>query len=156
MTTKEFIVRLDSIKDPGRLAGLKRVFGSGGAEIAGLKTLAQLGVTIADHTGSIPYKIVAYMHGRGIANEKTGSIAKVLHAAAMLKEKGASESGELSFDKRFDALVACRDYHTLKVHLIQVIPFLDEHHVDYALFLDDLKNWSASIRDKWIETYYQA
>jgi len=150
---KTFLEDLFQINDPGRLAGLKRIFGDGGSEVAGLRILAALGVTISDQVKSIPYKIVAYLHGRKISNGKTGNIAAVLRHAAMVKEKS---SGELSFDKRFDSMVACRDLRSLKTHIIRIIPFLDDYSVDYEILLRDLIEWSSIVRDRWIETYYQA
>jgi hypothetical protein len=156
MTTKEFVRRLTQIKDPGRLAGLKRIFGRGGSEISGLKILAQLGVAVSDEIGSIPYKIVGYIYGRGISHATSGSIVRVFRTAALAKEFGFSDKGELSFDRRFDAMVACRGYQNLQIHLVKIIPFLDDRSLDLALLLDDLLNWSQPIRDKWIELYYQS
>jgi len=155
MTSKEFVGRLTQIKDPGRQAGLKRIFGKGGSEIPGLKILAQLGVAISDETGSIPYKIVGHIYGRGITHAASGSIARVFRTAAIAKEFGLSDKGELSFDKRFDAMVACRGYQNLQNHLVKIVPFLDDRSLDLELLLDDLLNWAQPIRDKWIELYYQ-
>ena len=152
---KDFISKLFQITDPGRLAALKRIFGTGGSEVEGLKILAGLGVKVSDSIESIPYKIVSYIYGRKIPNEKVGNIANSFHHAAFIKEKGAKENGKLSFDSRFDALLASRDYTALKNHLIKISPFLDEHSIDYEILLRDLITWSPDVRDRWIETYYQ-
>jgi CRISPR-associated protein Cse2 (CRISPR_cse2). len=153
---KDFLNSLFQIQDPGRLANLKRIFGSGGSEIGGLKILAQLSVKVSDQVESIPYKTIAFIYGRKIPNAEVGNIASSLRHAARIKEAGSDTSKGLSFDKRFDMLVSSRNYVTLKDHLIRIIPFLDEYPINYEYLLKDLLNWSADTRDKWIESYYQS
>lgn len=155
MNSKDFLDRLFQIQDPGRLANLKRIFGSGGSEIGGLKILAQLGVEVSNPIESIPYKIIAFIYGRKIPNAEV-PFANTLRHAARIKEAGSDTSKGLSFDKRFDMLVSSRNYVTLKDHLIRVIPFLDEYPINYEYLLKDLLNWSDDTRDKWIESYYQS
>lgn len=155
MDYKEFLSKMFKIEDSGRLAAMRRLFGHGGSEIEGLKILARLGVRVSDPVESMPYKIVAYIYSRKVPNEKAGNLAATMHRAALAKE-GSSEDGELSFDRRFDTLVASRDCDHIKSHLIKIMPLFEEHPIDYDLLLRDLIEWSSEVRDRWIETYYQA
>ena len=150
MNSTDFVSELHKrSEDKASMAHFRRLFTSN--QLKGLSILAGIGIPVSDKVETLPYLAVAYafaQHGSGTASCNFGR-------SLSLGVPAGGDSGR-PFDKRFDALVACRSTDILvRTHLIRAVQQLDKDQgINYPLLLEDLKGWNSSVVNRWIEGYY--